>query len=604
MSRARAFAPRPLPAQPANPFLEALRPFSAGPVEMVGKNASEWSATQRPVRNVAVIAHVDHGKTSLVDCLLSSSGELGTAALGDRVMDSDQIERERGITILSKCTSFHWGEGDDRVLFNIVDTPGHADFGGEVERVLHMVDAVMLVVCAREGPMPQTRFVLSKALAKGLSPLVVFNKADREDARLGEVESEVLDLLIALDATEEQLDFPHWYASAKEGWACPDAELRERTGIEALLDALRVHVPPPKVLGAGASEPFRMLVSQIGVDPYVGKLALGRVASGTVKPGDAVRAISLEGKIMEEGTVTKMMSRRGMGSIGVEHAEAGDVVELAGLSTPDPTHTICAAVPECTRPLFADPIDPPTLSMAFAVNDSPLAGKEGSKLTSAQLQKRLLQEAIVNVAIDVGQAPPIEGMSEATSVSGRGELQLAVLIENLRREGFELSIGPPRVVFRDGEDGKREEPYEELRLDGETGPSAIPRHAAALSRAGTSRARTTLAPPTSPLSPALPLSRSPRGVRRHADPERVHAQGRDDRVQHRRRRHRAARVQGPLPRPPRLPIRGEDRDQGPRCHEPRLRRVWPVQQGGQPHAQGRPHQLGRRARHVVRHQLY
>ncbi|CAE7350916.1 bipA [Symbiodinium sp. KB8] len=435
--------------------------------DMIGSCASEWKPTDRKVRNVAVIAHVDHGKTSLVDCLLQASGEFGDMELGDRVMDSDQIEMERGITILSKCTSFSWGEGDDKVLFNIVDTPGHADFGGEVERVLHMVDAVMLVVCAREGPMPQTRFVLSKALAKGLSPLVVFNKADREDARLGEVEDEVLDLLISLDAQEHQLDHPTWYTSAKDGWATEDIELTSRTSMAPLLDALRAHVPPPKVIGNTDTEPFRMLVSQISVDPYVGKLALGRIASGRLQPGDSVRSISLGGEILEEGTITKLMARRGTGAVEITEAQAGDIVEVAGLSTPDPTYTVCATNDKCTRPLFADPIDPPTLSMAFAVNDSPLAGREGTKLTSAQLQKRLYQEAIVNVAIDVEQAPPMEGMSEAVAVSGRGELQLAVLIENLRREGFELSIGPPRVVFRTNEQGKREEPYEELRLDGE-----------------------------------------------------------------------------------------------------------------------------------------
>lgn len=434
----------------------------------IGADRAEWSATSRPVRNVAVIAHVDHGKTSLVDCLLQASGELKDSELGARVMDSNEIEQERGITILSKCTSFHWGEdgSNDRVLFNIVDTPGHADFGGEVERVLHMVDAVMLVVCAREGPMPQTRFVLSKALSKGLSPFVVINKADRDDARLGEVEAEVLDLLISLDAHEDQLDFPIWYTSAKDGWACDDMDLGCKTTMIPLLDALKQHVPPPRVLAAADNE-FRMLVSQISVDPYMGKLTLGRIASGRVKPGTAVRSISLEGKVLEEGTVTKMMARRGTGAVEIAEAEAGDIVEIAGLDTPDPTYTVCAAVPGCDRPLFADPIDPPTLSMAFAVNDSPLAGREGTKLTSAQLQKRLLQESVVNVAIDVEAAPPIDGMSEAMSVAGRGELQLAVLIENLRREGFELSISPPRVVFRTDADGKRSEPYEELRLDGE-----------------------------------------------------------------------------------------------------------------------------------------
>jgi GTP-binding protein len=447
---------------PRRGFGSSPRSCSAG--EMLGASPSEWTVSSRPIRNIAVVAHVDHGKTSLVDCLLKESGELGDVALGERVMDSNDIERERGITILAKCTSFHWGDENDKVLFNIVDTPGHADFGGEVERVLHMVDAVLLVVCAHEGPMPQTRFVLSKALAKGLSPFVVVNKADRPDSRIGEVESEILDLLIALDASEEQLDCPIWYASARDGWVSSDPGMADRTSMGPLLDALRQTIPPPKVLGR-AEDPFRMLVSQIDVDPYVGKLVLGRVASGSVKVGDKIRAVSLEGAAMEEGSVTKMRARRGTKAVDITSAEAGDVVEIAGLQKPDPTDTVCSTDAVPVLPLFADPIDPPTLSMAFAVNDSPLAGKEGNKLTSAQLQKRLLQEAIVNVGIRVESAPAMEGMSEAMSVSGRGELQMAVLIENMRREGFELSVSPPRVVFRDAPDGSREEPYEEVQLD-------------------------------------------------------------------------------------------------------------------------------------------
>lgn len=295
-----------------------------------------WLPTTRPVRNVAVIAHVDHGKTSLVDCLLHASGALKDSgvALGERVMDSNQLERERGITIFSKSTSFYWNgraPGVERVLFNIVDTPGHADFGGEVERVLHMVDSVMLVVCAHEGPMPQTRFVLSKALRKGLSPLVVVNKADRSDARLGSVETELLDLLMSLNASDAQLDsLKFWYASAREGWCTDDSNLDKKEDFGALLDALRAHVPPPKIMG-GADEPFRLLCSQIDADPYVGKLVTGRVASGSVRMGTPVKTIRLDGTSSERGVVTRIQVRRGMVAEQIDEAVAGDIVSIAGL---------------------------------------------------------------------------------------------------------------------------------------------------------------------------------------------------------------------------------------------------------------------------------
>ena len=385
-------------------------------------------------------------------------------------MDSNPLERERGITILSKVTSVQFGGH----TVNIVDTPGHSDFGGEVERVLHMVDGVLLVVDALEGPMPQTRYVLSKALAKGLKPVVVFNKCDRDGARLGAVENEVFDLFVDLEASDEQLDFPMVYASAREGWTVGDVDVAKDVarrgavraeagggGMTHLLDVILRAIPAPRVLEGAA---FRMLVTQMEVDPFLGKMVLGRVASGAVKVGDAIVSISREGERREEGKVLRLFSRRGLAAIPLQAAEAGDIVQLAGLQTPIPTSTVAAA--PVTRPLFADPIDPPTISMSFSVNDSPLAGKEGTQLTSTMISERLAKEAAGNVALQMLAGVPQHGMPDATEVRGRGELQLAVLIETMRREGFELSVSPPAVLFRKDEaTGKREEPYEEVVVD-------------------------------------------------------------------------------------------------------------------------------------------
>ena len=386
-------------------------------------------------------------------------------------MDSNPLERERGITILSKVTSVQFGGH----TVNIVDTPGHSDFGGEVERVLHMVDGVLLVVDALEGPMPQTRYVLSKALAKGLKPVVVFNKCDRDGARIGAVENEVFDLFVDLEANDEQLDFPMVYASAREGWTVGDADTAKDaakrkavgdvenggTGMTHLLETVLRAIPAPRVLEGAA---FRMLVTQMEVDPFLGKMVLGRVASGSVKLGDAIVSLSREGERREEGKVLRLFSRRGLAAIPLQSAEAGDIVQVAGLQTPIPTSTV-ASLP-VTRPLFADPIDPPTISMSFSVNDSPLAGKEGTQLTSTMISERLAKEAAGNVALQMLAGVPQQGMPDATEVRGRGELQLAVLIETMRREGFELSVSPPAVLFRrDAESGKRQEPYEEVVVD-------------------------------------------------------------------------------------------------------------------------------------------
>lgn len=424
-------------------------------------------------------------------------------------MDSNPLERERGITILAKCTSFKHkpktsggagGEEGEEIHYNIVDTPGHADFGSEVERVLNMVDGCMLVVDASEGPMPQTRYVLSKALARGLKPVVVLNKCDREGARLGQVENEIFDLFVALEASDEQLDFPIVYCSAREGWTSSSPEAASnpalREGMGHLLSVLADHLPSPRILG-DETAPFKMLVSQMDSDIFIGKLLIGRIMSGKVKPGDPVVAMDRTGRQLETGKVTKLFGRRGSSNIPLDEGLAGDIVQLAGLQLPLPTSTVCA--PAVTRPLYADPIDPPTISMAFGVNDSPLGGKEGSKLTSTMIADRLLKEAATNVALQIlagpnaGSAsaagaqsqaaqlaaasgsnddleivvpPAMAGMSDAVEVRGRGELQLAVLIENMRREGFELSVSPPVVIFkRSPLSGETLEPYEHVVVD-------------------------------------------------------------------------------------------------------------------------------------------
>jgi len=402
------------------------------------------------LRNIAIIAHVDHGKTTLIDVLLRQSGAFReNERVEERVMDSNDIERERGITILAKVTSIVW----KGTRINIVDTPGHADFGGEVERILSMVDGVVILVDAAEGPMPQTKFVLSKALARGLRPIVAINKIDKADERHSEVLDEVFDLFVALDASSEQLDFPVVYGSAKQGWMAFDPA-GPKESFEPLLDKIVAHVPAPAV-EAGA---FRMLVTTIERNPFLGRILTGRITAGSVKASDPIHTLNREGKEVEKGRVSKVLAFRGLERAPIEVGEAGDIVAIAGLETSTVADTICA--PSVSEPLAARPIDPPTLSVTFRINDGPLAGREGDKVQSRVIRERLLREAEGNVAIRV--TPGADG--DSFDVAGRGELQLAVLIENMRREGFELTIGRPRVLFTE-EAGQRMEPVEEVIID-------------------------------------------------------------------------------------------------------------------------------------------
>jgi GTP-binding protein len=405
------------------------------------------------LRNIAIIAHVDHGKTTLVDAMLRQSGTFrDNQKVDERVMDSNDLEKERGITILAKCTSVVWK--DTRI--NIVDTPGHADFGGEVERILSMVDGVVVLVDAAEGPMPQTKFVTGKALALGLRPIVLINKVDRGDARPHEVHDEVFDLFAALDATDEQLDFHTLFAVGRDGWADDSLE-GPRKDLSALFDLVLAHVPPPK---SEPEAPFAMLATTLEANPFLGRLLTGRIASGTVKVNQAVKSLSRDGTLIEQFRVSKILAYRGIERLALEQAEAGDIVALAGMTKTTVADTIC--VPEVTEALHAQPIDPPTLSMTFAVNDSPLAGQEGDKVTSRQIGNRLMREAESNVAIRVTEAES----RDAFEVAGRGELQLGVLIEQMRREGFELSISRPRVLFKTDEaTGERLEPLEDVVID-------------------------------------------------------------------------------------------------------------------------------------------
>ena len=403
------------------------------------------------LRNIAIIAHVDHGKTTLVDKLLQQSGTYReNQRQVERAMDSNDIERERGITILAKCTSVEWE--DTRI--NIVDTPGHADFGGEVERILSMVDGVIVLVDAAEGPMPQTKFVVGKALKLGLKPIVAINKVDRPDARVTEVVNEVFDLFAALDATDEQLAFPILYGSGKNGWM-GNSETENDKGMKPLFDLVIKHVAPPVV----EEGPFRLLGTILEANPYLGRIITGRVASGSVKPNQSVKVLSRDGKVVESGRITKILAFRGLERQPVELAEAGDIVAIAGLTKGTVADTFCD--PTVETPIQAQPIDPPTVSMSFIVNNSPLAGTEGDKVTSRLIRDRLLREAEGNVALRVVEAADKDSME----VSGRGELQLAILIENMRREGFELSVSRPRVVLTKNENGQILEPVEEVVID-------------------------------------------------------------------------------------------------------------------------------------------
>jgi GTP-binding protein len=404
------------------------------------------------LRNIAIIAHVDHGKTTLVDRLLHQSGAFReNQRVAERAMDSNELERERGITILAKVTSILW----QGTRINIVDTPGHADFGGEVERILNMVDGAIVLVDAAEGPMPQTKFVVSKAMKVGLKPIVAVNKVDRPDARPSEVVNEVFDLFAALDASEEQLDFPILYGSAKEGWMAlsPDGP---KTSMAPLFDLVLRHVASPAV----EAGPFRMLGTILEANPYLGRIVTGRISSGSVKPNQIVKALDRNGAPVDEGRVSKVLAFRGLERTGVEEAVAGDIVAIAGLPEATVSHTLCA--PEVSDPLPAQPMDPPTLAMSFRVNDSPFAGTEGDKVTSRVIRDRLLREAEGNVALRITESSD----KDAYEVAGRGELQLGILIETMRREGFELGVSRPQVLFeRDPASDELMEPIEEVTID-------------------------------------------------------------------------------------------------------------------------------------------
>lgn len=404
------------------------------------------------LRNIAIIAHVDHGKTTLVDALLRQSGMFReNQHVAERVMDSDDIEKERGITILAKPTSVVW----KNTRINIIDTPGHADFGGEVERILNMVDGVILLVDSSEGPLPQTKFVVSKALKQGLRPIVVINKIDRPDGRPQDVLNEVFDLFANCDATDDQLDFPVLYGSGRNGWMAPEPE-GPQDSLAPLFDLVLEHVPPPTI-GEG---PTRMLATTLTADPYLGRILSGRITSGSLKPNQTLKALRHDGTLIETFRVTKVLAFRGIEMTAVDHAEAGDIVALAGMTDATVADTLCD--PEVHEPLQAQPIDPPTLSMTFRINDGPFAGQEGDKVQSRIIRDRLLKEAERNIAIRINETAE----KDSFEVSGRGELLLAILIENMRREGFELTVSRPRVVFmKDEETGQRLEPIEEVTID-------------------------------------------------------------------------------------------------------------------------------------------
>ena len=404
------------------------------------------------IRNIAIIAHVDHGKTTLVDAILKQSGLFhAKQQVAERVMDSNDLERERGITILAKCASVEW----KGVRINIVDTPGHADFGGEVERILGMVNGVLLLVDASEGPMPQTKFVTQKALNLGLKPIVVVNKMDKPDARPDEVHDEVFDLFAILDANEEQLDFPVLFGSAKQGWASLDSETKNED-MACLFDTIIDYVPPPTV----EDGPFRMLVTTLESDPYLGRVLTGRILAGRVDANMTAKALNRDGDMVEQTRITKVQAFRGLDRVAVESAEAGYIISIAGFNDATVADTLCDLT--VTEALPAEPIDPPTLAMVFSINDSPLTGRDGDKVTSRVILSRLLAEAEGNVALRVREVEDGHGYE----VAGRGELQLGVLIETMRREGFELSISRPRVLTRqDLETGQTLEPFEEVLID-------------------------------------------------------------------------------------------------------------------------------------------
>ncbi len=410
----------------------------------------------KSIRNIAIIAHVDHGKTTLVDSMLKQSGTFReNQELAERAMDSGDLEKERGITILAKCTAIEW----NNTKLNIVDTPGHADFGGEVERILSMVDGVVILVDSAEGPMPQTKFVLGKALGLGLRPIVVINKIDRPDGRPDEVLDEIFDLFVSLDANEQQLDFPVMYASGRSGWATKNLD-DERVNIEPLFSLILEHVPAPCSEEDIVNKEFSMIATTREYDSYLGRVLTGRIHSGTAKLNMPIKAINMNGELVESGRITKLLSFQGLKRIPIEEASAGDIILIAGLEKANVSDTI--ASPNVDKALAAQPIDPPTLSMTFSINNSPLAGQEGTKLTSRMLKDRLHREIEGNVAIKVSETHN----KDSFEVAGRGELQLGVLIETMRREGFELSISRPQVLFKkDEKTGEKLEPYEEVVID-------------------------------------------------------------------------------------------------------------------------------------------
>ena len=404
------------------------------------------------LRNIAIIAHVDHGKTTLIDSILQQSGTFrANQNVSERVMDSNDLEKERGITILAKCTAINW----DNNKINIIDTPGHADFGGEVERVLAMADGVVLLVDAAEGPLPQTKFVLMTAMKLGLRPIILINKVDRPDAQPEVVLDSIYDLFIALDATDEQLDFPVLYASGRDGWAA-DSLTAPRETLRPLLDLIMKHVPAPK---CDPDAPFAMLATLLQSDPYLGRVLTGKVYSGRAKVNMSVKSINLNGEVIENARLTKLQTFMGVDRVITDTVEAGDIIAIAGLTNTSVADTICDV--SVTTPIKATPIDPPTMAITISVNDSPLAGKEGTKLTSTMIRDRLMAEAETNVAIRVRET---DG-KDAFEVAGRGELQLGVLIETMRREGFELSVSRPRVLFKRDDNNELTEPMEEVIID-------------------------------------------------------------------------------------------------------------------------------------------
>ncbi len=407
---------------------------------------------QENIRNIAIIAHVDHGKTTFVDAFLKQSGTFrDNQAVDTCAMDSGDLERERGITIFAKCTSIDW----NGTRINIVDTPGHADFGGEVERILSMVDGVIVLVDSAEGPLPQTKFVVGKALKLGLRPIVVINKIDRSDARPVEVHNEVFDLFANLGATEEQLDFPTLFASGREGWAVHDLS-QERKDISPLVETIISHVPAPECDEHG---PFKMLVTTLEADPFMGRILTGRILSGSLKTNQMIKALSMHGDTVETARASKILAFRGLKRQPIEEGLAGDIVSIAGFTKATVADTLCDS--SVTDPIPALPIDPPTLAMTFSINTSPLAGKEGDKVTSRMIWDRLQKEAEGNIALKISRTDT----TDAFEVAGRGELQLGILIETMRREGFELSVSRPRVVFKKDEQGNILEPIEEVTVD-------------------------------------------------------------------------------------------------------------------------------------------